>query len=163
MIPLVDKSHPALRQKAQEVPGLTPEVRKLIKGMRKTLGASTGVGLAAPQVGESVAVFLLDVPSNPNQLPIRVDGKTVAQSSLRRMAVLNPKLTVSGENETDTEGCLSLPGEPYVPVTRKTHVELEFLAEDGEIHKIQADGFFARVIQHEFDHLQGILISDYQK
>ena len=107
----------------------------------------SGVGLAAPQVGESIQLFLAQIGG-------REDGKLVV--------FINPTITnFSAETDTMEEGCLSLPDEPWAKVTRPTHITIEYLDENGKPQQRQFSEFDARVIQHEYDHLQGVLYIDY--
>ncbi|MEZ7820997.1 MAG: peptide deformylase [Patescibacteria group bacterium] len=130
-----------LRKKSEEVHDVDESVLKLVKNMKETLKKSKGVGLAAPQVG--------------------VNKRIIVVKPQKEMYVfINPVfLYKSNETECDTEGCLSVPGE-WIDVKRSKEVEIEFVGEDGSNYKVKAKDFFARVIQHECDHLDGILIVD---
>jgi len=130
-----------LRKKSEEVHDVDESVLKLIKNMKETLKKSKGVGLAAPQVG--------------------VNKRIIVVKPQKEMYVfINPVFTYkSNDTECDTEGCLSVPGE-WIDVKRSKEVEIEFVGEDGGDYKVRAKDFFARVIQHESDHLDGILIVD---
>ena len=159
---LVPLDHPALRRKAEPAQ-IGPSTNALIKKLRKTLKGTTGVGIAAPQIGESIQVFLLDVPNNPKTTPrLILNGKSTSLADIRPLAVINPEIQCEGETKTEEEGCLSLPG-TNVPVPRTNRVTLKFLNEDGQLVTLETQGFLARVIQHEFDHLQGKLITDFSQ
>lgn len=137
---IVKVGHPALEEKAVEVPKLTKKITKLIDDMLDTMYEADGVGLAAPQVGIGQRIVVLDVGEGP-------------------VVLVNPTL-VKGEGEAiDVEGCLSIPGR-WVYVKRFTDVEVIAINEKGKQVKIVADGFFARALQHELDHLEGILMLD---
>lgn len=133
---------PALKQRAHEVdPASDPDIPRLVQAMAKAMYAAPGVGLAATQVGVQKRVFVFDVD----------DGL---------VAVCNPVLTdYSEETEADEEGCLSLPG-LTVTVERPSSVVCEGLDLKGSPLRIESDGLLARLLQHETDHLEGVLILD---
>jgi peptide deformylase len=135
---------PVLREKAAPVQELTGEIRQLIEDMFDTMYAEEGVGLAAPQVGVPLRVIVVD-PREPDILPF---------------ALLNPEV-VDASEETDRaeEGCLSIPGLREV-VERPSAVTIEGINRDGERVVIEADGLLARILQHEVDHVDGILFVD---
>jgi peptide deformylase len=131
---------PILRRKAKEVRRVTPEIRKLIEAMCPAMYANDGIGLAAPQIGESVRVITYDVEGEPE-------------------ALINPKIVKAEGEEKALEGCLSVPrinGE----VTRAQVVKVRGLDENGKLKRLQAEGLLARVLQHEIDHLDGVLFID---
>lgn len=135
---IVTVGHPALEEKAAEVPRITKKISKLIDDMLETMYDANGVGLAAPQVGVGLRVVVLDVGDGP-------------------MALVNPVLE-RGEGEViDVEGCLSIP-DRWVYVKRFAEVDVVALNEKGKQVRITAEGFFARALQHELDHLDGILM-----
>ena len=137
---IVEIGDPVLREKAQPVTKITPALLRLLDDMTETMYAYHGVGLAAPQVGVSKRVIVVDA------------GKGLYQ-------LINPEIiTVSG-SETDREGCLSIPG-VWGEVTRAAAVTVRGLNRSGETVEIEAEGFFARALQHEIDHLDGILFID---
>ncbi|CAN5822722.1 peptide deformylase [soil metagenome] len=135
---------PVLRQEAQPVSEMTEDIRRLIEDMFDTMYAEDGVGLAAPQVGVSQRVIVVDA-REPEQPPF---------------ALINPViLEVAGEIERDEEGCLSIPGLKEI-VERPAIVRVEGTNRDGERVVMEADGLLARVLQHEIDHLNGVLFID---
>jgi peptide deformylase len=135
---------PVLREKAAPVQELTGEIRQLIEDMFDTMYAEEGVGLAAPQVGVPLRVIVVD-PREPDILPF---------------ALLNPEVVdVSEETDRAEEGCLSIPGLREV-VERPSAVTIEGINRDGERVVIEADGLLARILQHEVDHVDGILFVD---
>ncbi len=139
--------HPALKTPTLEVAAVGDDVRALLDDMLATMYVAPGIGLAAPQVGRSERVCVVDVagkdePRNP-------------------MFLVNPKiLQVSAEREVAEEGCLSLP-EIYADVERPAAVKVGYLDRDGEPREIEADGLLARCLQHEIDHLDGVLFVDH--
>lgn len=139
---LLGADNPVLRTKAKPVEKVTKKILKLIKDMKKTMDAANGVGLAAPQVGESVRVCIG-----------RVNGKDTP--------LINPEITKkSKETNVDEEGCLSLPN-IWLPISRSTEITLTYLDEKGQKQERKLQDFDARVVQHEVDHLDGVLIVDY--
>ena len=141
--------HPVLREKAKAVDKVaTPELRALIADMKETMAAQNGAGLAAPQIGVSQRVVIFGVDQNPRY----PDAEAVPFTVL-----VNPKITMlTREVESDWEGCLSVPGMRGV-VPRYTKLRYTGTDEEGnEIDRV-AEGFHARVVRHECDHLDGIL------
>jgi peptide deformylase len=136
---------PALRVAATAISEVDDEVRSLVERMADIMRRSHGVGLAAPQIGVLRRVFVYRTSSDD---PVRT--------------LINPELSLrSDETEVDTEGCLSLlGGEVTVPVERHERVVASGLDEAGEPVEVEAEGLEARVIQHELDHLDGVLIID---
>jgi len=134
---------PALRKKAQPaVPGA--DLAALVADLFDVMYREKGVGLAAPQVGESTRVFVVDVEDE--------EGRT-------RRAFVNPVITKREGTMVDEEGCLSIPGYRE-DVKRWAHVEVQATDEHGQPFTLEAEGLLARAIQHELDHLDGILFLD---
>jgi peptide deformylase len=144
LLPLVTGADsPILRSKTQEVPQVTKEIKKLIKDMQETMIKEEGVGLAAPQVGRTERLCLA-----------RINGKITG--------LINPQITWrSEETKVDEEGCLSLP-KIYVKVPRAIEITVEYLDESGSAQERRLSGLDARIVQHELDHLEGVLIVDYK-
>lgn len=132
--------NPVLRKKSKAVKKVTPEIVKLIDDMIETMHAAPGVGLAAPQVGKSIRVIVADV----GQCPI---------------ALVNPKILDKSGSQTFTEGCLCLPG-VEAPVERASHARVKGLDREGNEITIVAEALLATVLQHEVDHLEGMLFID---
>ena len=132
--------HPILRKKAKAVKRVMPEIVRLIDDMTETMQAAPGVGLAAPQVGESVRVIVADIGEGP-------------------IALVNPKLVEKSGSQTFTEGCLCLPG-VEAPVERAAQVAVTGMDRSGKKVRIEAQGLLATVLQHEIDHLDGIVFID---
>jgi peptide deformylase len=135
---------PILRQDTKEVGSVTDEHRRLIDDMFDTMHAAKGIGLAAPQVGRSERIAVVDV-----------------QGGSQPIALVNPEI-VQSSSETDKseEGCLSIP-DVYGDVERASHVIVRALDRNGEPFEMQADELLARCFQHEIDHLHGKLFIDY--
>ena len=139
------KNNPVLRQKAEKVNEITPIIKRLILDMIKTVKVDpNSIGLAAPQVNHSLRI----IAAKPSpQEPILI--------------LINPEIKKrSFRKEIIEEGCLSLPNFS-APVKRPKKITIQGLNIKGQLIKIQAKGFLARILQHEIDHLNGILISDY--
>lgn len=140
VLPIHLLGSPVLREASAPVAEVTAEVRRLVDDMFETMDAAEGVGLAANQVGQAVRVAVVDA-----------DGT--------RIALINPTLSEASGKESDEEGCLSIP-EVYAEVTRPERVVLEAIGRDGVPYRMEAAGLLARAIQHEIDHLDGILFLD---
>ena len=136
----------ALRQPAKRIAKVDDSIRKLAKEMLQTMYSSQGIGLAAPQVAIQKQLIVVDCePDNPANSPL---------------ILINPKITgFSKELCVVEEGCLSIPG-VYLDVTRPKAIEVSFKDEQGKPRKIQATELLARVIQHEMDHLNGVMFVD---
>jgi peptide deformylase len=136
---------PVLRQKALPVAEIDDTVREMVADMRETMAAYQGVGLAANQIGVPQRVLVVDVP---------VDEQTRA-----RYALINPVIDKRQGVDTAEEGCLSIPG-IYEDVRRADSVRVRALDEHGKPVEFTAEGYLARAIQHEVDHLDGVLFID---
>lgn len=134
---------PILREKAHSVREASPGMRGLIKDMAETMYENEGVGLAANQIGVDERVLTVDV------------GEGL-------LVLINPRIVDSSGEESVEEGCLSLPG-LKVEVRRARKVKVRGLNEEGREIEIEAEGLLARAIQHEIDHLDGVLIADRKK
>ncbi len=132
---------PVLRAHAAEIPAVDAATRAFIDDLFETMDAAEGVGLAANQVGVASRVAVIDA-----------DGK--------RFAMVNPRLVQAAGRDTAEEGCLSIP-EVYADVTRASRITLEAQDQDGTLFTLEAEGLVARAIQHEVDHLDGILFLDH--
>lgn len=150
--PIYLYGHPVLRKKCDDVPEDFPDLKNLIEDMFETMYNSEGVGLAAPQIGKSLRLVVIDGDVLSDKFPECKDLK---------LALINPKLEIIEDEEpvTREEGCLSLPGLSE-NVKRHEHVKLEWLDENMEPHSEEFKGFASRIIQHEFDHLEGEVYTD---
>ncbi len=151
ILPIYVYGHPILRKKVSLLDD-TQDYSALIADMFETMYHTQGVGLAGPQVGHSEAIFVIDTE------PFR-EGDPEAE--IYKGAFINPKITnESGVDFTFNEGCLSLP-DIHEDVTRKSEIDIEYTDENGQRRKEHFKGYVARVIQHEYDHLQGIVFTDH--
>ena len=146
-LPLRFLGDPVLRRKADAVPAVTPEIRDLIEAMFATMYEEEGVGLAAPQVGRSLRLFVVDVESEEE------GGERVKQ------VFVNPVILERSGEIVGEEGCLSIPG-LRADVKRAAQVVVEATDADGNPFRLEAEGLLARALQHEQDHLDGILFLD---
>jgi peptide deformylase len=138
---------PRLKLKAAPVAEVTGEIRQLLDDMLETMYEAPGIGLAAPQVGVSQRIIVLDIAKDDE-----------AKAPLR---MVNPELVwLSDEDASYEEGCLSVP-EHYAEVVRPAAIRVAYLDQDGNKQELAADGLLATVIQHEMDHLDGILFIDH--
>lgn len=145
--------NPILRKKAAQIDVITDEIRALAENLVETMHSTkNGIGLAAPQVGHSVAIFVVQFPDQNNEEEKYVPGPIEF--------FINPKLLeVSDETWMHSEGCLSIPG-LYRPVERPLKIKIQSMNLNGEIQLREYEGFEARMILHENDHLNGVLFID---
>jgi peptide deformylase len=136
---------PRLRQKAMPVTQVTPELEKLIDDMAETMYAAPGVGLAATQIGEAHRIFIVDIAAEdePSNL----------------MVFINPEIVTTDGTQTGSEGCLSFPGVTE-DVKRAANVSVRAMDRSGKAFELEADGLLAVAVQHELDHLDGVLMID---
>jgi len=160
ILEVVKYGHPVLRQKGARIEKVTPDVKKLINDMFETMNANHGVGLAAQQVGQALQVTVIDVrevKDRPSWL--EWDGKTVEANEHMPLVLINPELKPEGDSVAGGEGCLSFP-EIYAEITRPESVTVKALDKKGKPIEFRCGGLLARVVQHETDHLNGILFID---
>ncbi|MBM3876239.1 MAG: peptide deformylase [Verrucomicrobia bacterium] len=160
VLEVVKYGHPVLRKKGAKVESITPELRQLIADMFETMAAKRGVGLAAQQIGEALQLTVLDiraVTDRPSTLEL--DGKPADPNSIMPLILLNPELTPAAEPVPGSEGCLSFP-ELYGEISRPESIDVRALNDRLEPVQFRCGGLLARAIQHEHDHLHGILFID---
>jgi len=155
MLKLITIPNPILNQKAKPVSPIDANIRLLAESMYEVMKKANGIGLAAPQVGESLQVAIIEIPEERNK------KKTIISPRIPLTVLINPKIIRAGrEIEAAYEGCLSLPG-IEVEVKRPAWVEVRYQNLSKEIMTLTAKDLFGRAIQHEIDHLNGILITDH--
>ncbi len=160
ILPIVFYGHPVLREKGARIESITPEIRQLIDDMLETMHAAAGVGLAAQQIGRALQLTVVDVTGvDDRPSTLSLDGREVSPEAHMPVVLINPEITPSGETVIGPEGCLSFP-ETYGDIARPETVSVRALNERGERVQLHAGGLLARAIQHEYDHLQGILFID---
>ncbi|HON18837.1 MAG TPA: peptide deformylase [Salinivirgaceae bacterium] len=149
--PIVVAGSPVLRKKAEEIDKNYPDLNRIIANMFETMETAEGVGLAAPQVGLSIRLFVIDASPFADENPDLKDFRKV---------FINPRIIEeSGEEWYFNEGCLSVPG-LREDVLRKSNVRITYFDENWQQHDETFSGIAARIIQHEYDHLEGILFTD---
>ena len=148
---------PVLRQVGARIDTVTDEVRQLAADMIETMYDANGVGLAAPQVGESLQLAVVDVSHDEECVSyLRVNGEEKKLADICPLVFINPQLELLGPKESENEGCLSVP-ELRGEILRPSEVKATLGTLDGGSLVIETDGLFARAIQHEVDHLFGRL------
>ena len=160
ILPILEYGDPILRAKGKPIDNIDDRIRELAANMIETMHAANGVGLAAQQVGEALQLTVLDVSlveDRPSTL--KVDGKEVDPKAAMPLVLINPEIELRGATETGVEGCLSFP-EITGDIERATSVIVRAQTLEGSTIEIEATGFLARAIQHEGDHLNGILFID---
>jgi len=160
ILEIVTLGDPVLRKKAAPVAEVTPETKALIDNMIETMHAAHGVGLAAPQVGISLQLAVVDVSHDPTCVSfLRLNGNDVPLQSIMPLVFLNPEIEPTGMAGSESEGCLSIPN-VRAAVIRPLAIKTRMQTPDGSSIELECDGLLARAIQHETDHLNGILFID---
>jgi peptide deformylase len=160
ILEVVKYGHPTLRQKGAPIERVTPDIKKLIADMFDTMHENKGVGLAAQQVNQALQLTVLDVRAVTDRpSTIEVEGKPQDVNDFMPMVLINPELKPRGDQVKGGEGCLSFP-ELYAEISRPESVEVKALNEKGKPVEFRAGGLLSRAIQHEADHLNGILFID---
>lgn len=149
--PIVVYGHPILRKVAADIDRSYPDLNQLISDLFETMYKSEGVGLATPQIGKSIRIFVIDGKPAAEDEPLLADFKK---------AFINPRIVErSGDLVPMNEGCLSIPN-IRDEVNRESHIRINYYDEDWNYHDEVYEGYAARIIQHEYDHLDGILFTD---
>lgn len=149
--PIVVYGHAVLKKVAADIEEDHPDLKKLIDDLFDTMYHSEGLGLAAPQIGKSLRIFVID------GAPVAEDEPELAGF---KKAFINAQIVEkSGEKVPMNEGCLSIPN-IREEVKRESHIRIQYYDENGEYHDEVFEGYKARIIQHEYDHLEGILFVD---
>lgn len=160
ILPVIRYGHPVLRQKGARIESVTPEIKKLIADMFETMYDEKGIGLAAQQVGVARQVTVIDVrgvTDRPSTLEL--DGKPADVKDFMPLVLINPEVKPVGKPVAGPEGCLSFP-EIFGDITRPETVDVTALNEKGKPIQFRCGGLLARAVQHETDHLNGILFID---
>ncbi len=160
ILEVVKYGHPVLRQKGAHIEKVTPDLKKLIADMFETMQANHGIGLAAQQVGQALQVTVIDV-REARERPswLELDGQPAEVNEFMPLVLINPELKPEGDLVAGGEGCLSFP-EIYAEIARPESVTVKALDKKGKPVEFRCGGLLARVIQHEADHLNGILFID---
>jgi peptide deformylase len=151
---------PILRTKGKPIDKIDPRIRELAQDMVETMHAANGVGLAAQQIGEALQLTVLDV-SEVEDRPstMKLNGESIDPKIAMPLVLINPQIDLGAETEKGTEGCLSFP-EITGEIVRAKSITVRAQNLDGEPIEIETTGFLARAVQHEVDHLNGILFID---
>ena len=159
-LPILQYGDPVLRAKGKRIEKIDDRIRQLTQDMIETMRAANGVGLAAQQVGEALHLTVLDV-SQVEDRPstMKLNGKDVDPKTAMPLVLINPEIKLAGETELATEACLSFP-EITGGIERAKLVIARAQTLDGSEIEIEASGLLGRAIQHEVDHLNGILFID---
>ncbi len=160
LLEIVKYGHPALRQKGSPVKQIDDKLRQLVVDMFETMEAANGVGLAAQQVGVPIQLAIVDVAGVEDRpSTMNIDGKEVDVDEHMPLVLINPVLELGPDKEGGTEGCLSFP-EITAEIPRSLYVKTRATDLEGNEIEFESTGLLARAIQHEFDHLQGVLFID---
>ena len=152
ILPIYVYGQPVLREEAKDITPDYPNLKELIQNMFETMDRADGVGLAAPQIGLPIRVVVINLDVLADDFPEYKDF---------RHAYINPRLVETGDNIVSMdEGCLSLPG-IHEAVKRGTKIHVKYRDENFEEHDEVVEGYLARVMQHEFDHLEGKMFIDH--
>ncbi len=152
ILPVYTYGQPVLRKVAADITPDYPELKQLIANMFETMDHADGVGLAAPQIGLDIRVVVIDLDVLSEDFP--------EYKGFRRAYINAHILEVEGEEEKMEEGCLSLPG-IHETVVRKNRIHVQYMDEEFQAHDEWVEGYLARVMQHEFDHLEGKMFIDH--
>ena len=158
ILPIVAYGSPVLKKKAVEISKDYPELDQLIENMFETMYNANGVGLAAPQIGLSIRLFVID--AKPFAEDESLNEEEVKELESFKRVFINPKIIEENGVEWDfNEGCLSIP-DIHEDIFRKPEVKIEYLDENFNQHIETLYGLSARVVQHEYDHIEGVLFTD---
>jgi len=159
ILPILPYGNPILKAKALEINKSYPKLKDLIKNMWDTMYSANGVGLAAPQIGLSIRIFVID--TFPFSEQEELSKKESMELSSFKKVFINPKIIEENGKDWDfNEGCLSIP-DIREDISRKESIKIKFLDENFVSKNLILSGIKARVVQHEYDHLEGILFTDY--
>jgi peptide deformylase len=160
ILSIFEYGDPILRAKGKPIENIDDRIRELAANMVETMHAANGVGLAAQQVGEALQLTVLDISAVEDRpSTLKLNGQDVDPKAAMPLILINPEIELLGETEVGVEGCLSFP-EITGDIERAKSVIVRAQNLEGGTIEIEASGFFARAIQHEGDHLNGILFID---
>jgi peptide deformylase len=160
ILPILQYGDPILRAKGKQIEEIDDRIRELAANMIETMHAAHGVGLAAQQIGEALQLTVLDIsPIEDRPSTLKLDGKDADPKTAMPLVLINPEIELRGEIELGVEGCLSFP-EITGDIERAHSVRVRAETLEGDAIQVEASGFLARAIQHEHDHLNGILFID---
>jgi peptide deformylase len=157
VLPIIGYGAIVLKTKTKEIPADYPELNKLISDMYETMYDASGVGLAAPQIGKSIRLFVID--TSPFDTDDFEQNSGFEVKSVKKTFINPVMIDESGENASFEEGCLSIPN-IREHINRKSDITIKYQDENFTHHQETFSGILARVIQHEYDHLEGTLFTD---
>tara|TARA_B100000927_G_C16322596_1_gene411992 strand:- start:15 stop:590 length:576 start_codon:yes stop_codon:yes gene_type:complete len=157
ILPIIGYGAPILKKRAQKIEKNYPDLKKLISDMFETMYNASGVGLAAPQIGKSIRLFIIDTSAFDNE---EFETTSGFKSNTLKKVFINPEIIdEKGKLRPFEEGCLSIPNIRET-IERKSEITLSYFDENFVFHKDTFNGIIARVIQHEYDHIEGVLFTD---
>jgi peptide deformylase len=162
ILPIVTYPNPVLREKGAYVKEITSEVIDLVENMLETMYASGGVGLAANQVGKALRIAVIDVSNAKAASSVSIKNKLVPLESIMPLVMFNPRWEPFNLTKPVMlhEGCLSFP-DTFAEVNRSLTIGVSYMGKNGKIMDFRCAGFLSQAIQHECDHLKGVLFIDY--
>ena len=160
ILPILEYGDPILRAKGKPIEEIDDQIRELVTNMIETMRTANGVGLAAQQIGEPLQLTVLDISAVEDRpSTLKLNGQDTDPKSAMPLVLINPEIELGDETEVGVEGCLSFP-EITGDIERAKSVIVRAQTLEGGTIQIEASGFLARAIQHEGDHLNGILFID---
>lgn len=158
VLPIVAYGDPVLRKTGKEIDKEYPKLQELIENMKETMHNANGVGLAAPQIGKSIRLFIIDASPFSEMEELEDDEKEFLKDFNK--VFINAKIVnEEGDEWVFNEGCLSIPN-INEDVSRQETIQIEYVDENFELKKESLNGLAARIFQHEYDHIEGILFTD---
>lgn len=158
VLPIVAYGHPVLRKETEEITEDYPKLKEFIESMFETMYHANGIGLAAPQVGKSIRLFIVDATPFEDDEDLSEEERKLV-SSFKKVFINARIIEETGDEWAFNEGCLSIP-DVREDVFRQPEITLEYLDENFKKHTETYSGIVARIIQHEYDHIEGILFTD---
>ena len=160
VLPIVKYGHPVLRKRGERVKAVTPEIQQLIANMLETMSEAHGIGLAAQQIGQAVQVTVIDVRAVTDRpSTLERGGAPSDVNAFMPLVLINPQVRPLSAPVIGPEGCLSFP-EIFADINRPEQVEVTAMNQAGEKFTFRCGGLLGRAVQHETDHLNGILFID---
>jgi len=154
ILPIIAYGDPVLKKKCEEIDASYPNLKELIENMFETMNSANGVGLASPQIGQNIRLFLVDTS------PLAEDEGNEHLKDFKKVFINAEMLSEDGDEWKFNEGCLSIP-EVREDIERKPYIHIRYHDEKFQLHKERFSGIEARIIQHEYDHIDGILFVDH--
>ncbi|HEY6169175.1 MAG TPA: peptide deformylase [Verrucomicrobiae bacterium] len=160
VLPIVKYGHPVLRQRGERIKAVTPEIEQLIADMLETMAEAHGVGLAAQQIGKAIQLTVIDVRAVTDRpSTLELNGAPADVNGFMPLVLINPQVRPLSAPVSGPEGCLSFP-ELFADISRPEQVEVTAMNQGGEKFTFRCGGLLSRAVQHETDHLNGILFID---